>query len=240
MGIDVGEKLICKSLEFDGVNDFALGSNTNNEYDFIDYNLPFTISVAFQYKTSGSWLISTYNASTTPQGWALYAQNPTTIRFSFYFDSLTIRNAQAASIPSLIVDNWYFLTYIYDGSGVGSNSKWYINGQYYATLGGTVTFSVITSNNVDIASRGSFANLNMNSVRLWNTNLTDEQALQEYNNGFGRIKPVLPDNCKLDLNMSKSVWNGSQFLIKDQSNNVSDFQTRNMGEDQLINGCYQI
>ena len=118
MASNVREKLICKSLEFDGVGDWALGSNTNNEYDFIEYNLPFTISVAFQYKAIGSWLISTYNASTTPQGWALYAQNPTTIRFSFYFDSLTIRNFQAASIPSLIVDNWYFLTYIGDGVDV--------------------------------------------------------------------------------------------------------------------------
>ena len=239
MSSNIREKLICKSLEFDGVNDWAQGSNSNNEYDFIDYDLPFTISLAFQYKSIGSWLISTYNNSTTPNGWALYAQNPTTIRFSFYFDTLTIRNAQVASLPSLIVDNWYFLTYIYDGSGDLTNSKWYINGQYFASLGGTVTFSVITSNNMEIARRGSVADLNMNFVRLWNTNLTDEQALQEYNNGFGRLQPVLPNNCKLDLNMSKSVWDGSQFLIKDQSNNVSDFQTFNMGENQLINNCYQ-
>jgi hypothetical protein len=51
----------------------------------------------------------------------------------------------------------------------------------------------------------------INSVRLWDTNLTNEQALQEYNNGFGRLKPILPDNCKLDLNMSKSVWDGNLY-----------------------------
>jgi hypothetical protein len=38
----------------------------------------------------------------------------------------------------------------------------------------------------------------------------------------------------------KSVWDGSQFLIKDQSNNVSDFQTFNLGENQLVTKCYQI
>jgi hypothetical protein len=134
------------------------------------------------------------------------------------------------------------LTLIYDGTGVLSTTKLFFNGTLLNTASAAVAnLSIVTSNNLQISRRVSNARIStINSVRFWNTNLTNEQALQEYNNGFGRLQPVLPDNCKLDLNMSKSVWNGSQFLIKDQSNNVSDFVSNNLGENQLLTECYQI
>ena len=242
MGIDVGEKLICKSLEFDGVNDWAQGSNSNNEYDFIEYNLPWTMQIAFRYKGRvPTYLISAYNNLTIPRGWVFYTANASSIRFNFAYD--TVANFQMSFLPPtrLVRDDWYFLTLIYDGTGVLSTTKLFFNGTLLYTASAAVAnLSIVTSNDLNIARLSSSAREStINSVRFWNTNLTNEQALQEYNNGFGRLEPVLPNNCKLDLNMSKSVWDGSQFLIKDQSNNVSDFQTFNLGENQLVTKCYQ-
>jgi hypothetical protein len=243
MGGIIREKLICKSLDFDGVGDWAQGSNTNNEYDFIEYNLPWTMQVAFQYKgTPPTYLLSTYNGGTTPRGWDFYVVNANSFRFNFANNA--VANFQMSFLPpsSLVIDDWYFLTLIYDGTGVLSTTKLFFNGTLLNTASAAVAnLSIVTSNNLQISRRVSNARIStINSVRFWNTNLTNEQALQEYNNGFGRLQPVLPDNCKLDLNMSKSVWNGSQFLIKDQSNNVSDFVSNNLGENQLLTECYQI
>ena len=115
MSSNIREKLICKSLYFDGVGDWAQGSNSNNEYDFIEYNLPWTMQVAFQYKgTPPTYLLSTYNGGTTPRGWDFYVANASSIRFNFANNA--VANFQMSFLPpsSLVIDDWYFLTLIYD------------------------------------------------------------------------------------------------------------------------------
>ena len=86
----------------------------------------------------------------------------------------------------------------------------------------------------------NFTNINFNTFRMWDTQLDLSRVTKEYNNGFGRLQPVLPNSCKLDLNMSKSIWDGSKFLVKNNTNITSDFESLGMSELNLINNCYQI
>jgi hypothetical protein len=75
---------------------------------------------------------------------------------------------------------------------------------------------------------------------MWNKELSFEEVTKEYNNGFGRLTPISKGNCILDIDLAKSIWDGSKFLIKNGDNITSDFESFNMSESDLINGCYQI
>jgi len=244
MASNIREKLICKSLAFDGVNDRLTGP-LNSIFD-IEYNQPFSFGMWYKYPSTDIAIIFSKVNINVDIGYYLEHRVSSNLMRWWFFETQTNFAIWQFNFEESI-DTWYHFIVTYDGTVTSGGIKMYLDGvelsQFAFTnslTGGTV---VDSTRNIEIGGNSSgpnFTNINFNTFRMWDTQLDLSQVTKEYNNGFGRLQPVLPDNCKLDLNMSKSVWDGSQFLIKDQSNNVSDFVSNNLGEDQLVTECYQI
>ena len=251
MGVDVGEKLICKSLDLDGVNDYISNGVypnpfSGNEIFNFEINNQFSISVWFKIDTlpfTIYTIISKYDPS-TDRGYGIEINGSGIVSF-FIIDGgkrMVVKSSQ-----QIIPDVWYNVIVTYNGSGSYLGQNIYINSindTVVKTAGVPTTIQVPNAPleicRLNFLGGSRYVDGLIANVRIWNTELTQTNVNTEYNNGFGRLKPILPNNCKLDLNMSKSVWDGSKFLVKNNTNLTSDFESINMSESSLINECYQI
>ena len=242
----IREKLICKSLQFDGVNDYLEGP-----LDSL-FELERTQSFSFGFNVKPI----TINSGTSNMLLTKYSNPPSQGYFCSIFDTGVFRldlqrngggnGISVRTVQTLNTGEWYHLIATYDGSSSASGVNLYIDGVLQSTTIGfdNLTDSIINSsvplriNTLVTPSRP--LNSDTKLVRMWNKELSFEEITKEYNNGFGRLTPISKGNCILDIDLAKSIWDGSKFLIKNGDNITSDFESNNITESDLINGCYQI
>jgi hypothetical protein len=242
----IREKLICKSLQFDGVNDYLEGP-----LDSL-FELERTQSFSFGFNVKPI----TINSGTSNMLLTKYSNPPSQGYFCSIFDTGVFRldlqhfgggnGISVRTVQTLNTGQWYHLIATYDGSSSASGVNLYIDGVLQSTTIGfdNLTDTIINSsvplriNTLITPSRP--LNSETKLVRMWNKELSFEEITKEYNKGFGRLTPISKGNCILDIDLAKSIWDGAKFLIKNGDNITSDFESNNMTESDLINECYQI
>jgi len=223
----------CKSLNLDGVNEYI--DCTNNAAFNQDFNTAFSVSawVKFDTISFNMALISKFNP--TPKGWQLRVNN----------SKIGLFLKHAPSAPNQILSNgttiittgqWYHLAATYDGSNTLAGIKLYVNGISEVVTG--VENSVTgTFQNTEPLLLGQITNGNLASARLWKSELSAAEILEEYNSGEIKSIPVSANNLILNTNLNCATWNGAAFEIPDLTGITAGYISVNSEEEDLQTDC---
>jgi hypothetical protein len=234
--------VICKSLEFDGSNEYAQILDTS-AFNF-DYNQAFTISTWIKLKTTGftQAIFGKYDAFVNNAGYVFYINGNLDVRF--FFNDVA-NNQLRYDFPFIqVADVWYNLIITNDGNGLSNSVSLYIDNSFVAPVfGSTGAITSITNTHTykvgGITAPPFFLNAVIGNQRIWNSVLSLSDIADEYNNGV--INQNIPNesNCILNLDFSQSTFNGSQFDIPNTTGQTSNFVSVNMEESDFIDDCPQ-
>jgi hypothetical protein len=229
----------CKSLNLDGVNEYI--DCTNNVAFNQDFNTPFSTGAWVKAETLAIGLdivMSKYNLS--PKGWqlrivggqiGLFLKHATGATNQLYKNGTTILN----------LGEWYHVAATYDGTNTVGGINLYINGQLenIATSGGGGVIG--TFQNTDPLQIGGQQGFNFNgniaSARMWNTELSAVEILEEYNGGKIKSIPVQNGNIIVNTALNCATWNGTGYDIPDDSGITTGYTSVNSEEIDLTNDC---
>jgi len=223
----------CKSLNLDGVNEYI--DCTNNAAFNQDFNTAFSVSawVKFDTISFNMALISKFNP--TPKGWQLRVNNS---KIGLFLKHATSAPNQILSNGTTIINpgQWYHLAATYDGSNTLAGIKLYVNGTSEVVTG--VPNSVTgTFQNTEPLLLGQITNGNLASARMWKTELSAAEILEEYNSGEIKNLPVSANNLILNTNINCATWNGAAFEIPDLTGITAGYISVNSEEEDLQTDC---
>lgn len=237
----------CNSLLFDGVNeDLLVTPSSNFNFEWTDswsidgWIFPRSSTVGIHIALA-KWDIS------LPRGWFFTILGFT----SSLSGALRLQLRQAASghldaysNTGVVFDQWNHVAVTYDGSGTNAGITFYVNGvatskpnltQTPSSSGPITSGTIINSEPVTINSipdNGNWAVDYLQSMRVWDVVLTPSEILELTN------KTSVPQgtNLILDLDVSRSTFNGSEWEVPDQTGN-NTVVSRNMESDDLTSQC---
>ena len=249
-------KANCNSLRFDGVNeDLLVTPTTNFNFQWTDaWSIeawiypPSTSSLKFAFSKWGGaptlnirgwfFMVLGYNPSSSLQGALRFQLRQAA---SGYID--------AYSNSSINFDQWNHVVVTYDGSGTNAGITFYINNVATAkpntlsTLGsgtpigsGSISSGTIQTNEPttvnSLVTNGSWVAGDLESTKVYNVELTAADIEDLY------IKASIPKNQNLilDLNVGRSVFNGTEWEVPDVTGNNTAI-SRNMEVDDLTTNC---
>lgn len=223
----------CKSLNLDGVNEYI--DCTNNAAFNQDFNTAFSVSswVKFDTIATINLLMSKFNPS--PKGWQFRVENN---KVSLFLKHATggANQIQAFGTTIINIGAWYHLTATYDGSNALAGIKLYVNGisEVVTGAGGSV---VGTFKNTEPLWLGVITNGNLASARLWKTELSAAEILEEYNSGEIKNLPVSANNLILNTNLNCATWNGAAYQIPDLTGTTAGYISVNSEQEDLKTDC---
>jgi hypothetical protein len=170
-----------------------------------------------------------------PKGWQLRVNN----------SKIGLFLKHASSAPNQILSNgntiitagqWYHLAATYDGSNTLAGIKLYVNG-ISEVVTGTPNSVTGTFQNTEPLLLGQITNGNLASARMWNTELSAAEILEEYNSGEIKNLPVSANNLILNTNLNCATWNGAAFEIPDLTGTTAGYISVNSEEEDLQTDC---
>ena len=183
---------IGNAFTFNGTNAYVSLPKTTNQFDFTG---DFSISLWFNQSVNGGLFSNCYITSPTNRyGFNLYLQG-SRVRFQTYKGNTAPSSASntAQSSLNILINTWYHVVIT---KTVGNAFKMYINGvlQALAVLEGdlslTPVYSSLTTVNIG-AQQGisGFLNGKIDSLNVWNKELTSTEVTELYNSGSGKQYP---------------------------------------------------
>lgn len=232
--------VLCKSLSFDGINEYIDCSN-NSAFDF-NRTDPFSFEtwVKFDTLTGFNFLVSKTEFGGVPVARGYYlSTDGNQLKFIFFNTNANLFSTQ--SVQTVSTGVWHHVIMSYDGSSSGSGVNFYLDG----TL---LTTSIITDNltsdptttTVPLQIGGqntSFLTGDIAKTRIWNTELTAGDVTTMYNGGVIQETPVKSANLILDLDIPTATWNGTEYGITDLSSTNATCITSNMDVVDLVDDC---
>lgn len=231
----------CKSLLLDGVNE-RIDTDIDAAYN-LDNNNTFSMSIWLKANTissvSANLVFAKY--SNPPARGYFISLKSDKIRFSLQSNG-GINGVQVETIDTISLNTWYNITATYDASTDASGCKIYLDGNLLSTiaLDNTLTGSILTSEPLRIGgvvTPPRYFDGYVASARMWNTELSAADVLDEYNSGEIKNIPVQNAFNILDTDIPNSTWNGSEFTITDTSSTGVGLITVNSEESDLIEDC---
>lgn len=227
----------CKSLLLDGVNEYI--DCTNNAVFNQDFNTPFSSSVWIKADSfvGVDLIISKFNLS--PKGWQLRIDNQK-IGLLLKESSGTPNQILAIGSTVLNVAEWYHVAATYDGSNALGGVKLYINGisETVTGSGGSVTGTFQNSDPMQIGGQsGANFNGNIASARVWKSELSPAEIIEEYNSGNIKNIPVNTNNIIINSDFKCAFWNGTAFEIPDLTGITAGYISVNSEEADLLTDC---
>jgi len=227
----------CKSLSFDGVNEFINCTN-NSAFNFGISNA-FSIEtwVKFDNLTGTRFLVSKW-ARPTPTDLRAYW-------FSTNGNVLTFRMG-SSNTSLIIVDSnttlntgvWYHLIATYDGSASATGVNIYINN----VVGNNIILNNISgliSNNEPLQIGGQdtfFSAAQIAKTRVWSAELTAADVATQYNGGTIQKNVVKSSILVVDTNINAATF-GTQFSIPDLTGQTAGYTSVNMEADDISETC---
>lgn len=150
--------------------------------------------------------------------------------------------------------NWLNITVTTDGTTL-ANTRFYVNGVEITAVGtiGSNTETLVApivfdpSLNYEIGAvtnitgeTGSiFSEFTIHSLRSWNTILTQQDVIDEYNNGYLRPLPISNANCVTNVECNTSVWNPLSLEFDITEDKFPETWTTDNAIEQttLVNDC---
>lgn len=235
----IPSEVVCKSLSFDGVNEYIDCTN-NPVFNFNNSN-SFTIATwaKFDNLTGFSTLVSKWQivtTTTTATGYYLGTFNNRLI-FSFFYTNMSL--IQVRTTIDLNLNEWYYLAVTYDGSSDGNGVNFYINGvlQPKTIITNTLAGPTLTNEPLQIGGQDTFFTAGqIAKVRMWNVELTASDVNTQYNGGTIQTSPVESGNLVLDTDINNAVF-GTQFNIPDLTGITGGYTSVNMEDGDLLTEC---
>jgi hypothetical protein len=230
---------VCKSLSFDGVNEFINCTN-NPVFNFNNSN-SFTIATwaKFDNLTGFSTLVSKWQivtATTTATGYYLGTFNNRLI-FSLFYTNMSL--IQVRTTIDLNLNEWYYLAVTYDGSSDANGVNLYINGvlQPKTIITNTLAGPTQTNEPLQIGGRDTFYTAGqIAKARVWNLELTPAEVNTQYNGGTIQLNPVQSGNLVVDTDINNATF-GTQFNIPDKTGITAGYTSVNMEAGDILNDC---
>jgi len=230
------------SFQFDGVDDYI---DTGNTISF-NYNDPFTISTWVKANAVSGYKTVYYKYDSSISGGRgiiirLYSSSGSGIN-RVYFDLYSTNSGSTSTRKRITTDTgtivdhdiWYLLTATYDGSGVGSGMKIYLNevpqtvtvtqdnlqsgditNSLNALIGATYTPSYVFNGNID-------------EVAIWDSVLSAGDVTAIYNSG----EPTTITGAVAHWRMGEEATFSTNWTVPDQVGS-NDGTSVNMTNDDL-------
>ena len=233
----IPSEVVCKSLSFDGVNEYIDCTN-NAAFDFgIGNAFSFETWIKFDSLSGAGFIVSKWTRPTPTDIRAYtFGTNGTKLRYSF-FSSNTSAIILESTI-NLMTGVWYHLVSTYDGSGGASGVKLYINNVENSTIIRDDLFGVTTNTEpLQIGGQDTFFTAGqIAKARVWNVELTASDVNAQYNGGTIQTSPVQSGNLVVDTDINNAVF-GTQFNIPDLTGITGGYTSVNMEDGDLLTEC---
>jgi hypothetical protein len=233
----IPSEVVCKSLSFDGVNEYIDCTN-NSAFSFNEGNA-FSLEtwVKFDNLTGFRFVISKWlRATPTDIRGYYFATNGNKLIFSFFSSNSTLIQAENTNILS--IGQWYHLVCTYDGSSDANGIKLYINNVENSTIL-VNSLSGVSTNNIPLQIGGQdtfYTAGQIAKARVWNVELTASDVNTQYNGGTIQTSPVESGNLVVDTDINNAVF-GTQFNIPDLTGITGGYTSVNMEDGDLLNEC---
>ena len=226
----------CKSLSFDGVNEF-LNCTNNAAFNFGAANaFSFETWIKFNNLTGVRSIISKWDTVAPVRGY-YFGTLSNTIRFALFNSNINLLSLNTSQ--TINTGEWYHIICTYDGSADANNVKFYINN--------TLSGNVITANNLSgatdnteplqIGGRDTFYTAGkIAKARVWNVELTASDVNTQYNGGSIQNDPVESGNLVVDTDIANATF-GTQFVVPDLTTITAGYTSVNMESDDLTDDC---
>lgn len=234
----IPENEVCKSLTFDGVNEFIDCTN-NAAFDFNGANaLSIETWVKFDDLTGLGFLVSKWARPTPTDIRAYYlASRNGFLRFAF----------ASSNINLIIVDGtapintgvWYHIVLTYGGANDANNVNFYIDGSISPSTIFANSLSGVSTNTEPLQIGGQdtfYSSAQIAKSRMWNVELTAGEVSTMYNGGTIQPSPVQSVNLVMDTDINNATFSG-QFNIPDLTGITGGYTSVNMENTDLLNEC---
>ena len=234
----IPENQLCKSLSFDGVNEFI--NCTNNPVFNFNPSNAFSIEswVKFDDLTGGRFIVSKW-ARPTPTDVRAYYLSTLGNNLRFLFASSNSSLLIVNSTQSLSTGVWYHIVLTYGGSSDANGVKFYIDNTLTPKTIQSNNLSGVTTNNEPLQIGGQdtfFSAAQIAKTRVWNVELTPAEVNTQYNGGTIQQSPVQTTNLVLDTDINNATF-GTQFNIPDLTGITAGYTSVNMESDDILNDC---
>ena len=234
----IPENEVCKSLSFDGVNEFI--NCTNNPV--FDFNGPNSFSVEtwakFDDLTGVRFLVSKW-ARPTPTDVRAYYFGTRNNQLRFAFSSSNITSIIVNSNTTLNTGVWYHLIVTYDGSNDANGVNFYIDNNLSTKNIFSNNLSGVSTNTEPLQIGGQdtfFTAGQIAKARVWNVELTPAEVNTQYNGGTIQQSPVQSGNLVVDTDINNATF-GTQFNIPDKTGITAGYTSVNMEAGDILNDC---
>ncbi len=180
------------ALEFDGVNEYI---DCGSEY-FLDFerNDTFTLSAWVKTSSTGGAIISKMNISDDYRGYDLYINSSGVIRVHL-INTLDSNEIIVDGATAINDNQWHFIVLAYNRSSSASGVKLYIDGSLdnLTIVKDTLNKTIHTDVNFLIGARteGNYFSGQIDDVRVYSFDLTQDNVTWLYNSGNGRPAKTL-------------------------------------------------
>ena len=235
----IPSEVVCKSLSFDGVNEYIDCTN-NAVFNFDRANaFSFETWIKFDDLTGARYIISKVELGTpfVARGYN-FITNGNILGFTFFHtnnDLISVRTTQ-----TITTGVWYHIICTYDGSSDANGVNFYINNVLSSKniLANNLNFGPTTTN-VPLQIGGQlnfFTAGQIAKARVWNVELTASDVNTQYNGGTIQTSPVESGNLVVDTDINNAVF-GTQFNIPDLTGITGGYTSVNMEDGDLLTEC---
>jgi len=227
----------CRSLVFDGVNEF-LDCTNNSAFDFNPGNA-FSIEtwVKFDNLTGGRFIVSKWTRPTPTDIRAYYlSTNVNKLRFAFFSSNTSAIIVE--NVNTLSTGLWYHLVLTYDGLTSASGVNMYINNVENSTIiRDDLTGVTTNTETLQIGGQDTFFSAaQIAKTRMWNVELTASDVNTQYNGGLIQNTPVESGNLVVDTDIANGSF-GTQWTIPDLTGITGGYTSVTMEEGDRVDEC---
>lgn len=229
----------CQSLNFDGVAEYI--DCTNNSVFNFNSTDPFSFEswVKFDNVSGFNFLTAKVDFGGVPVARGYYfGTEGNQLKFLFFNTNTTLMSVK--SVQTVSTGVWYHVIMTYDGSGNASGVKYYLDDTLLTNtiLSDTLIDPTTTTVPLQIGGQSpSFLGGNIARSRIWDIELTSGEVTTMYNGGCINYSPIQTGNLILDLDITNSSWNGSEYDVTDLSSTNATCQTVSMEITDLETDC---
>ena len=229
----------CRSLVFDGVNEF-LNCTNNSAFNFDRGNsFSFETWIKFDNLTGFRHILAKRAVGGVPSARGYqYGTENNQIRFWLFNTNTNLLSVRANQTLSTGV--WYHIIMTYDGSSNPNNINFYINNNLSAktVVTNTLTNSPTTTN--EPLKIGGFLTFftaaTIAKARVWAVELTAADVATQYNGGVIQNTPVSSSSLVVDTDIANGSF-GADWTIPDLTARTGGYTSVNMEEADRIDEC---
>jgi hypothetical protein len=251
----IPETNLCRSIDLDGVNEYISYGLfptpfAGNELFNFQINERFSISAWFKIGTQPfQTIVSKYDYSIFKgYGFEINSQIGGIKKLRFFIsDALGGGSIVVRSTQTIIPDVWYNVIVTYNGSGSYLGQNIYINSINDTSVetAGSPTDIQVSNHPLEIgriSQPSRYVDGLIANVRIWNTDLSASDVVNEYNGGVINTSPVAVSSLLLDTDIPNANFltadptYGTGYLINNKIDNNKLF-TYNSEIEDLIEEC---